>query len=74
MLEKFSLKHVFFAIILLGIFARIFYFVVLPEGTYNDTLYHINVIKEVIENQSFNLEQTEIPPPFYYSVFASFLH
>jgi len=69
---KITLKNVFFGIIILGILARIFYFIVIPEGTYNDTLYHINVIKEVIEKQSFDLTQIDVPPPFYYSLFVSF--
>jgi len=75
MLEKIPVKKIFFAIILLGIIVRIFYFVIIPEGSYNDALFHIDVSQQVIQNQSFDISPLNVPfvpPPFYYSLFASF--
>ena len=73
MLLATTVKKIFFAIIVLSAIVRVYYFFVLPEGAYNDSLYHLNIVGKILGQKTFSLQGIDVPPPFYYSVFASLL-
>jgi hypothetical protein len=56
--------------IILGIAAKVISFLLLPESAYNDAIYHLNVIKEVVAQQTFSLN-TDVPPPLFHAASAA---
>lgn len=73
MRRSLNANTIFLAVLVLGIIARLFYLMVIPEEAYNDSLYHLNIVKESLEKQSFSIKGIDVPPPFYYSAFSSLL-
>ena len=64
---------VFTAIIALGLIARLFALIVMPDPMLNDSLYHLGITKYAIENRALPLGQggiSALEVPLYYFVTA----
>ena len=61
-----SVRNIFLLLIAAAIIVRVFVFFTLPEGAYSDALFHLQVIKNSV-NQGF-LQPTDIfTTPLYYA-------
>ena len=65
-----SFSKLLIFVIVLGIAAKIISFVLLPEASYNDAIYHLNIIKEAIALQTFSLN-IDVPPPAFHAASAA---
>jgi hypothetical protein len=64
---------VFVAVIAFGLIARLFALIVLPDAELNDTLYHLDITRYVVENRSLSPEMLfagQMTTPLYYFVTA----
>ena len=57
-------------IIAVGIIAKAISFLVLPESAYNDSIYHLNIIREAVAFQTFSLS-IDVPPPAFHAASTS---
>lgn len=58
--------NVFLFVLVLGVSARIISFIILPEATYTDSVFHLSLVKEMLETGSISTIQTSLPMPFYH--------
>ncbi len=70
LIKKHAFK-VFLFVLLLGILARIISFLVLPEDTYSDAVFHLDLVRTMIETGSIAEIQAILPMPLYH--FALFI-
>ena len=66
MFRSSSIDKLLILVIALGIGAKIISFLLLPESAYNDAIYHLNIIKEIVSQQTFSLN-TDVPPPLFHA-------
>jgi len=73
LISRTNQSRLLYAIIAIGIFARIFSLVVLPEATYADSFYHAMLSRDVMQYGTLDLPLSlwEVPPPLYYLLFSS---
>ncbi|MCX6800765.1 MAG: hypothetical protein NTZ73_01090 [Candidatus Diapherotrites archaeon] len=62
-------EKILFLLILIALFCRIFSIFVVPEPAYNDSVYHLNLAKDLIEG---NPLPSNAPPLLYHFVLAAF--
>ena len=70
MFRNSSFSKLLILVIVLGIAAKFISFLLLPESAYNDAIYHLNLIKEVVAQQTFSLN-TDVPPPLFHAASAA---
>lgn len=58
-------QKVFLIIFLSGVFAHVFSLLLLPDGAYNDSLYHFGVSEKIIEQQNLLFSELKSQPPVY---------
>ena len=73
-MQKFlSSKNVLILIIVVGLLSKLWALAITPEAAYNDSLYHLSIVKEILDQKTLSLPEIDVPPPLYYAFFASAL-